>query len=458
MSGPSPAPRPLPRAAPSPRNLALGRGRCMLLWPMAQVPELELPASQTESPLRSAGRTARDRILSFRVIYVAVFVFLVLYTSTVRIAEVLLDNHFSALAVEAAHVTELDTPVATQIQEAMGDLVERSAWVTIGGVRVTSLVLGSDGLSWIYVHGRIRPQEQGLAPTDILRQAVELLPASTDVTVSVPHTSLLANSILIVYASILLWGLYIYNRANQRRYSRQTAQAIQARDQAADRAASIESELASARSRLETIEPAEEAQGTEIAELQSERRQLQRKLNALASREEELRGSADRAVELSEEVAALEELLEEAAGDISSKEEELKVLEKNLKQASKGGGGSRGKGSEALGRRLRTLYRTTEIDDHAVNSLFALRDEGMKLKAEEAIKRLAEEADNVAVRRKVGGLPNHLNIFELGFGGKGRIYYTRGKQQRFRIVSVGAKNTQDSDMEYLRRLGRDEMA
>ena len=171
-----------------------------------------------------------------------------------------------------------------------------------------------------------------------------------------------------------------------------------------------------------------------------------------------MRGSADRAVELSEEVAALEELLEEAAGDISSKEEELKVLEKNLKQASKGGGGSRGKGSEALGRRLRTLYRTTEIDDHAVNSLFALRDEGMKLKAEEAIKRLAEEADNVAVRRKVGGLPNHLNIFELGFGGKGRIYYTRGKQQRFRIVSVGAKNTQDSDMEYLRRLGRDEMA
>jgi hypothetical protein len=409
-----------------------------------------------QKSLRSAGRAARDRILSFRVIYVAVFVFLVLYTSTVRMTEILLDRHFARLAVEAAHVTELDTPVATQIQEAMGDLVERSPWVTIGGVRVTSLVLGSDGLSWIYVHGRIRPQEEGLAPTDVLRQAVELLPASTDVSVSVPHTSLLANTILIGYASILLWGLYTYNRANQRRYARQTSEAIRARDQAAERAATIESELAIARNRLDTIEPAEEAQGAEITALQSERRELQIKLNVLASREEELRGSADRAVELSDEVSALEELLEEAAGDISSKEEELKELEKNLKQAAKGGGASRGKGSEALGRRLRTLYRTAEIDDHAIDTLFALRDEAMKLKAEEAIKRLAEEADNVAVRRKVGGLPNHLHIFELGFGGKGRIYYTRGKQQRFRIVAVGAKNSQDSDMEYLRRLGRDE--
>ena len=80
----------------------------------------------------------------------------------------------------------------------------------------------------------------------------------------------------------------------------------------------------------------------------------------------------------------------------------------------------------------------------------------MKLKAEEVIKRLAEETDNVAVRRKVGGLPNYLNIFELGFAGKGRVYYSRGRQQRFRILTVGAKNSQDSDMDYLRKHGRDE--
>ena len=89
--------------------------------------------------------------------------------------------------------------------------------------------------------------------------------------------------------------------------------------------------------------------------------------------------------------------------------------------------------------------------------MLALRDETMKLKAEEVLKRLGEEADNVTVRRKVGGLPNHLNIFEMGFAGKGRIYYARGKQRQFRILAIGAKNSQDSDMEYLRRLSREDM-
>ena len=426
---------------------------------MTELPELESDSSSSGRGFRFAGKLTRDRVLSFRVIYIAVFAFLVLYTSTISLAEIGLDRHFGRLAAEAVHVTELDTPVATQIQQAMANLVELSPWVTIGGIRVTTLVLGSDGTSWIYVHGRILPQEEGLQPTDVLRQAVELLPASADITVSVPHTSLLANTILVAYASILLWGLYAYNRFNQKRYARQTADAVQARDEAASRAEEIQAELGEARNRLNTIEPSERAHSAEISSLQAERRDLQQKLRQLAGREEELRGSADRAVELSQDVEALEELLDEAAGDITTKEEELRELEKNLKQASRGGGGARGKkGSEAMARRLRTLYKTLEIDDRAVDTLFALRDEGMKLKAEEALKRLAEEADNVAVRRKVGGLPNHLNIFELGFGGKGRIYYSRGKHQRFRILTVGAKNTQDSDMDYMRRLGREEMS
>ncbi|MDE0886328.1 MAG: hypothetical protein OSB70_12445 [Myxococcota bacterium] len=425
---------------------------------MTEASELEIGSPSSGTPFAGPGRLTRDRILSFRVIYAAVFAFLVLYTSTIWLSEMALDAHFERLAIEATHVTDLDRPVASQIQEAMGDLVERSPWVTLGGIRVTSLVLGNDGMSWIYVHGRIRPQEQGLEPTDVLRQAVELLPASTDVTVSVPHTSLLANVILIGYAAALLWGLYLYNRSNQRRFTRQTNQAIEARDRAAERALKIESELGNARRKLEEVEPAERAQSSAISALQEERRELQKKLHNLAGREEDLRGSADRATELSQEVEALEELLEEAAGDITTKEDELRELEKNLKQANRGGGGSRAKGSEALARRLRTLYKNIEFEDRAIDTLFSLRDEAMKLKAEEAIKRLAEEADNVAVRRKVGGLPNYLHIFELGFGGKGRIYYTRGRQQRFRILAVGAKNTQDSDMEYFRGLSREEMS
>ena len=107
---------------------------------------------------------------------------------------------------------------------------------------------------------------------------------------------------------------------------------------------------------------------------------------------------------------------------------------------------------DQLARRLRTLYKTVEIDDHAISNIVALRDETMKLKAEEGIKRLSDESSLTTIRRKVGGLPPQLTIYELGFAGKGRIYYTRGRTQRFRILLIGAKNSQKTDLEYLSRL------
>gem|GEM_PF-5750828 len=71
-------------------------------------------------------------------------------------------------------------------------------------------------------------------------------------------------------------------------------------------------------------------------------------------------------------------------------------------------------------------------------------DGGLELDA-----RVDAQADRLA---KVGGLPPHLSIFELGFADKGRIYYTAGKTRRFRVLAVGAKNSQKTDLEYLSRL------
>ena len=423
---------------------------------MSEAEELDLDRASLGRSIRTAGRFARERILSFSVVYVAIFAFLVLYIFTVRAVEFALDTHLQSLADEAVAVRQLDQPIATQIQARMQESVERSPWLRYGGAKVTSLVLGSDGATWIYVQGQVPPQPEGLDPTDVLRQAVDLLPATASVNVSVPHNSLIANAILISYAAILLWGLYAYNRANQTRHQLQMAVALRGRELAANRTAEIERELDSTRQRLAQVEPAEQAFTEEIKVLQSERHQLQQKLSALASREEELRGKAEQAIELSQEVRALEDLLEEAAGDLTVKNDEIRELEQNLKKAAKTPGPkARSRAGESLARRLRTLYKELEIDDRAIDDMVALRDEGKQLKAEEQMKRLSEEADNVAVRRKVGGLPDHLTIFELGFAGKGRIYYTRGRQKRFRILAVGAKNSQDTDLDYLRRLPKE---
>ncbi|MGH0037824.1 MAG: hypothetical protein ACQGVK_22570 [Myxococcota bacterium] len=408
----------------------------------------------------AAGQSALDRLSSFRTVYLAVVLFVLLYVFTIGALETWLASHYRNAAEAAVLVTDLDRPIADQIQSRLDEAIARSRWVRIGGARVTLHVIGRDG-RLIFLNGRATlpvggPQD----PAAVLRDAERMLPATAIVDrVSIPIDSVLSSGLLILYGALLLQGLFIYNRTLARRQGAVLETTQAERDRAAERTRSIEGELERVRERLLAVEPTEKEQASEIQSLQQERESLQSKLADLAAREEELRGRAARAVELDQERQALEDLLDEAMADLDQKNDEIGSLEQSLKKASrkKGAAGGRAREADHLTRRLRTLYKNLEIDDRAVDDLLALRDETMKLKAEEAIKRLGDEADNVAVRRKVGGLPPHLSIFELGFAGKGRVYYTRGRQRRFRILTIGAKNTQKTDLEYLSRLTADDV-
>lgn len=395
----------------------------------------------------AAGQLAWDRSY----VFIGLLIFIAVYLLSVKGMERYLEGHFVDLAEQAAIVTNLETPIALQIQQQMDELIEESPWVVYGGVDVRVLVLARDGLTWIYVGGRAIPPPPSLDLAQILEEAATLLPASVDVVVSVPHNALVSNAILLVYAVLFLQALVLYSRATERRSNQLLAEAVAAREQSTARVIGIERELENVRQQLLEVEPAQREHGDEIRSLQREREGLQAKIAALASREEELRGKAEQAVELDQERQALEDLLEEASSDISAKETEIQTLEQRLKRATRGSA-SKERESDVLARRLRTLYKNLEFDDRAIGDLVALRDESMKLKAEAQMKNLADDSENVSIRRKVGGLPPQLSIFELGFAGKGRIYYTRGKQRRFRILAIGAKNSQKTDLEYLSRL------
>jgi hypothetical protein len=419
----------------------------------------DLPAPEGKTLPRTvveAGATTLDRLASFRQIYVAIFVFALLYIASVQGTQALLQRHFQRAIESAVRVSPTDGPVAGQIQRNVGSLVQDSAWVRIGRIRVNSVVLGADERTPLYVLGRSVPPPPISNAASPYAEAFALLPASVSVEVSVPHDSVVATSILVLYGAVLVSVLFVYNRRVARFEAGLIQGAIEARDATAQRAASIETELEQVRKRLADVEPAEHAQADEIRALAQEREGLQRKLAELTSREAELRASASRFVELEDERRALEDLLSEAVEDLGQKENEIQGLQDRLKRAASRApapaGGAKERGYDQLERRLRTLYKSVEIDDRAIHDLVALRDETMKLKAEEAIKRLADAPDAAAIRRKVGGLPPHLSIFELGFAGKGRLYYSRGRQRMFRVLAIGAKNTQNSDLEYLSRL------
>jgi hypothetical protein len=398
------------------------------------------------------GAAALDRLASFRLTYVAILCFVLLYVFSVKGLERVLTRSFQARVEAALRVDPVAGDVAEQIQERVGAVVDGSAWTRTGGVEVTPFVVAADGVTPLYLGGRPLPRPPA---NDPIAEAARLLPASAEVVVSVPHNSLAANGILIGFAALLLQTLFLYERRRSQAERARLREASAAREELAARAARIEAELAALGRQLDERVEAEVA--GEIASLRSERQRLQEQLAALGRREDALRARAGELQEtLQSERRSLEALLDDALADLARKDEEVRALAERLQRAQGKAGrdAPRARDLDQLGNRLRTLYRTLEFDDHAVRDLLALGDEAMKLRAEEAIKRLDADVETAAVRRKVGGLPAHLAIFELGFAGKGRIYYTPGRQRRFRILAVGAKNSQKTDLEYLSRLPR----
>jgi len=406
---------------------------------------------------RRAPGAGLERLASLRFTYFAIAAFMVLYLVSIDWVERLLQAHFRASIVAATRVDPANGAIVTQIQNRVSDLVSYSPWVRWGGVRVNATVLGADGATPLYVGGgKVLPPPPDRSPDGAMREWMQLLPAIADVYVAVPHGSPLSAGIFVGYGAILVQGLLSYNRRIARHVQADLAAAVAARNTSADRARSIEEELAKVRDRLREVEPAERAQSAAIDALEQERVALHAKLRELAERETALRASASRAGELEDERQALEDLLEEAIQDVSSKEAEIASLQDRLKhedkkQAAQSKGRSRE--SERIAKRFTALYRNLQVDDRAIADLVALGDESQKLRAEEALKRLDDDPDTASVRRKVGGLPPHLSIFELGFAGKYRIYYMRSERGGYRVLAIGGKATQNQDLEYLSRIG-----
>ncbi|MFK7897537.1 MAG: hypothetical protein AB8G23_16985 [Myxococcota bacterium] len=422
-----------------------------------------VPAAHAGPEPEYAETNAPTHFSTFYIFYVGLFALVFAYLISVRVTEAALQVEFQDRAERAIVVSDFDTPIVMQMKDRIDEAVRESDWVRLGGLRVNVLVLARDGVTWLYVDGHGTPLTgERIAPSEVLGEWMDYLPASARATVTLPHNALISNVILILYASLLLLVVYFSNRkATGQEVDRLNA-ALESRNASAQRAQEIEEELLAARSALSEIEPLDQAQSLEIESLQSERQILERHLSELASREERLRSGAERAVTLAGEVRALEDLLEEASGDLAERDSAIGQLEQSLEQAEKRSGKvknakskAKAKSAELISRRFKTLYKTIEIDDRAIEDIAGLGDESLRLKAEESIKRLADEADNVAVRRKVNGLPSHVLAFELGFAGKGRIYYTRGQVRRFRVLLVGAKNTQDADLDYISRLPRE---
>jgi len=413
-----------------------------------------------DEALPSLAQVSLVRLGSFLFVFGAILIFLFFYLVTLQAVEEYLQLRFGQIVSDSIRVPVSSEPPGESIRIRLTDSVENSDWVSFWGVKVDVVVLARDNSTWLYVKGRSRTLRYPDQEPETMREIhAELLPGVATVETSIGHNTLLSNSILTAYATILFTGLFIYNRRVAGLQGVVLDEAREARDRAAINARRIEQEIASVRELLRGVEPAKKEHREEVTRLQSEQQELQARLNVLAARENELRGRAERAAVLEEEGLALEELLEDATGDLEAQTVRIRELETSLKRVRKNAeaGGGKSKETELLTKRLHTLYPNLDIDKRVIDDMIDLQDETNRLRVEESIKRIGEDAYNLNFRRKVGGLPPYLSIYELGFAGKRRIYYTRVKNGRFRILVIGAKNGQRRDLDYLARIPRGEI-
>ena len=413
-----------------------------------------LPAPLDASPGAGSGapRAVFGRLATDRLTYLAVFAFMLLYVFSVKALETVLQRHFQR-AVAAAATVEPGSDVVAEVAARVDRVLHDSLWVRPGGVRVDALVLAADGRTLLYAGGGLAGALEPWTGSPV--NPGPLLPPRIDVMVTVAHNSLVANGILVGYAALLLGVLFGNARRAERQQEQLVAEAVAGRDRVAERAAHIEGELEAVRQRLSSAETGQASDAEEIRELETERAQLMARLGELERRETALRSEGGSQLEsLQSEHRALEELLDEAVSEMRTKEDEIRSLQRQVKKQERSESAP-ARAADALGKRLRTLYKNLEIDDRAVQDVVDLRDDALALRAEESLKRLCDDPDQAQVRRKVGGLPPHLSIFELGFGGGGRIYFTKGRVRRHRILLVGTKATQKPDLEYLSRLPRE---
>jgi hypothetical protein len=138
------------------------------------------------------------------------------------------------------------------------------------------------------------------------------------------------------------------------------------------------------------------------------------------------------------------ELLNEKEKEIDDLKETIKRLEKEGRKESR----QKMKFYHSVRKRFKTLYKNISIDKKAIMGFLDLTED-MKIKSEEIIHKLNEDPKLVPVKRKVFSKKGRSNVQEAIFAYNGRLYFRANKQSRIEILSIGTKNTQAKDLEYL---------
>jgi hypothetical protein len=152
-----------------------------------------------------------------------------------------------------------------------------------------------------------------------------------------------------------------------------------------------------------------------------------------------------------EEIISLEEKIKNIHSLYDEQQEENMELKEIISKYEKGEFKTRKqkeKGSKQVTKRFGSLYKTISFHNRAILGFTDLTDD-MQIKAEEMIHKMDIDSNLVKVKRKILLKKNPEAVFEIPFSYNGRIYFSKGKDGKVNILSIGTKNTQEKDLAFI---------
>ena len=248
------------------------------------------------------------------------------------------------------------------------------------------------------------------------------------------HNTLLSNSILAFYILISVLVLYFYYKAGIKK----------AKQEDTEKSKKITRLLNLEKNQTKNLKALVKIKQKLTSEISDMRKRLEKERVKTIKNEEEM----------IKEILALEEKFNKNLTLQNTKQEEIDTLIEKIKRfekANRKDSRQKEKTLNSVRKRFKTLYKNASINEKAINGFMDLPDD-MKIKSEEIIHKLNEDQKYVKVKRKVFGKKGRITIQEVIFAYKGRLYFRNTKGSRIEILTIGTKNTQTKDLEFLDNL------
>lgn len=400
--------------------------------------------------------------LSFRVLFICIFLPPIMYIFSIQILEEYVQNKRSK---DLSNVIIQDYEalyhgrhsIKEEVNTNIERYLEKDTLRTLGVFTKILVTTKKGKLLYPYYYGegdidfsknRAFDSDSG-APFNYVKVAEKNFEILNDgltlsVDVKAKHNSWLTNSILIIYlfSSILIFYWY---------YKKRVKDWVVKRENEQKQIDLLSRKFAESEKSLSELSKKEKHYISKIQKLNRDKEDLRSDTVHL---KDEIEIQKKKSLEIDEILEEMERLEQEVSRNMSLKKEkereitQLREQINRLKTIEKQSAKKRKKDIESVEKRFSTIYKNLIFHKKAIEGYLMLTPD-FQLRAEEIIHRLNEDDSLVNIKRKLFSKKGKLDIFEVIFSYSGRMYFKKRDNKKMEIVTIGTKNTQEQDITFI---------